>query len=88
MSRTTALNALFLVAGCTSAVVETLLYRVCLILIVLLLRALWARAAIKRSRSALIGEISRRALASRRATLEAPEQYQGADLPLCEYYQG
>lgn len=49
MSRSIALNALFIVAGCTSAAVETILYRLALIMIVLLLRAWWARSVVKRT---------------------------------------
>lgn len=43
MSRSIALNALFIVAGCTSAAVQTILYRLALIVIVLLLHTLWLR---------------------------------------------
>lgn len=49
MLRTVALNALFLLAGCSSAAVETVLYRLALVAIVVMLGALWARAAIKRT---------------------------------------
>lgn len=47
MSRNVLLNALFIVAGCTSVALDAVLYRIALIVIVLLLRALWARAAMR-----------------------------------------
>jgi hypothetical protein len=88
MSRTTALNVLFFAAGCAAAAIDTAIYRIALIVIVLLLRALWARVALKRSRTALIEKISRRAHASQQANPLAHEQYQAADLPQYEYLQG
>lgn len=48
MSRTVALNALFLLAGYASSTVDTILYRLALIAIVLLLHTLWIRAKVKR----------------------------------------
>jgi hypothetical protein len=78
MSRSTTLNALFLIAGCTSAIASEALYRVALVVIVLLLRAWWARAAIRRSRDEVIGEINRRrARANRKANPSESVQYQG-----------
>lgn len=49
MTRTAALNGLFLLATCTSAAVETILYRLALVAIVVMLGALWTRARIKRA---------------------------------------
>jgi hypothetical protein len=49
MLRTVALNALFLIAGGTSAAIDTLLYRFALVMVVLLLHALWARAVERRT---------------------------------------
>jgi hypothetical protein len=49
MTRTTALDSLFLVAGGISFTVDEILYRLTLIAIVLLLRALWLKAVIRRA---------------------------------------
>lgn len=49
MLRTVALNALFLAAGYASSTVDTILYKLALIAIVLLLHTLWVRAVIKRA---------------------------------------
>lgn len=49
MTRTVALNALFLVAGGVSFTVEAILYKLALFAIVLLLHAIWMRAIVRRS---------------------------------------
>ena len=49
MSRTVALNALFLVAGCSSELFSEMTHRIAVIVIVLLVRALWARNAMWRA---------------------------------------
>jgi hypothetical protein len=51
MSRTAALNVLFLMASFTSAAVETILYRMALVAIVVMLGALWMRAVVRRTRN-------------------------------------
>lgn len=49
MSRTVALNALFILAGFSSAAAETILYKLALVAIVLMLHTLWLMAVIRRS---------------------------------------
>lgn len=50
------INVLFLAAGCTSAAVDAVLYRLALIAIVLMLRALWAKAVIWKATCAAIDQ--------------------------------
>lgn len=56
MTRSMILNALFLLAGCSSAAVETILYRVALVAIVVMLHTLWLRAKVKRTIRAAFDE--------------------------------
>lgn len=49
MSRTVALNALFLMAGCSSEAYDAIAYRLAVIVIVLMLYALWVRAVVGRT---------------------------------------
>lgn len=49
MSRTVALDTLFLLAGYASTTVDAVIYKLVLIAIVLLLRALWLRAVVRRA---------------------------------------
>lgn len=49
MTRTVALNGLFVLAEFSSAATEAIVYKLALIAIVLLLHTLWLRAAIKRA---------------------------------------
>lgn len=44
-------NILFLAAGCASEAFGLILYRLAVVVIVLLLRALWARAVVRRARN-------------------------------------
>lgn len=61
-----AINALFLVAGCISALADEALYRVAIIAIIFLLRLLWTKALIQRA--------ARRALTTYRSA-------RGANIP-------
>lgn len=42
-------NALFLLAGCTYALMDAVLYRLALVTILFMLRLIWARALVKRA---------------------------------------
>jgi hypothetical protein len=67
MTRTVALNGLFILAGCTSSLASEALYRIALIAIVLILRMLWAKAMIQRA----IHSETQRALDTDEYTLDA-----------------
>jgi uncharacterized membrane protein YhiD involved in acid resistance len=69
------ISVLFLAAGGISALAGAALYRLALVIIVLLLRALWARAAMRRSRSNLLTAVESRARArSAKRREEAPQE--------------
>lgn len=72
MIRTVILNGLFVVAEYASSTVDTILYRLALIAIVVLLQALWIRAMV---RSAVKLE-HRRTLTSLADSLVPPQAHQ------------
>lgn len=56
-------NALFLVGGCTYAlmdVMNTAIYRLALIVIFLAFRILWSKAMLKRAQNEMLNEVDRR----------------------------
>lgn len=59
MSRSILLNALFIVAGFSSAAIQTLIYKLALVAIVLLLHTLWFRAVVRRAQNDVINHVDR-----------------------------